>query len=51
MTANENAAFHKNCFSANQKKKIPESVFLTYDPTSKCIMPSFTASECKGGRV
>ena len=46
MKANKNAAFHKHCFSTNQK---PESVFLTYDPTSKCIMPSFTESEYKGG--
>ena len=38
MKANKNATFLKHCFSTNQRKK-PESGFLTYDPTSKCIEP------------
>ena len=51
MTANQKTANHKpQVLFLDQSEKKPESGFWTYDPTSKCIMPSFPASKYKEGR-
>ena len=52
MTANQKTANHKpqvHVLFLDQSEKKTESGFLTYDPTSKCIMPSFPASKYRKG--
>ena len=52
MTANQNTANHTpQVLFLDQSEKKTESGFWTYDPTSKCIMPSFPTSKYReGGR-
>ena len=49
MTANQKTENHKYCFSTNQRKNQSLVFEHNYDPTSKCIMPSFPVFKYREG--